>query len=352
MVHDEGPAALPFVRQTVDALFHALNQQIDITNMKLPNSPYPTILRYLHKFITFIAYHPVLEKASPYDRAHHRREFKAYLLAMITQVEESVRYAAQLPSNTIYNPPSSYMKWVRTISAALVGGFNCGSMFFCYLSPGTTDLFPTPELKFIAQDCLTHLSTLCRMWNDHGSIQRDMAEENINSVHYPEFAGLSEDEAKGQLRQLAVYEKKKMDDSLRELRTRAKEVMGPRKGEAVVDQYMLFFRGAESYNAIYEFKTISGTKVSSASGALSPLEASACTNVVGVAHHQAPSAQDMHHHPARTAVASSIPPDTILATPTTHQIPRIDPLMDKIPLKMLPSSSGARARSVRNETVR
>jgi len=320
MVHDEGPAALPFVRQTVDALFHALNQQIDITNMKLPDSPYPTILRYLHKFITFIVYHPVLEKASPYDKAHHRREFKAYLLAMITQVEESVRYAAQLPLNTIYNPPSSYMKWVRTISAEHLASLHCGAMFFCYLSPGTTDLFPTPELKFIAQDCLTHLSTLCRMWNDYGSMQRDMVDANINFVHFPEFAGLSEDEAKAQLRRIAAYEKNKMDDSLRELCTRAKEVMGPRKAEAAVDQYMLFIRGGESYNAIYEFKTISGTKVSSAGGALSPLEdwllaQSARTNVLGEAHHQATSVQDMHHHPVRTAAAPPIPPDDILATP-------------------------------------
>ena len=342
MIHDEGLAPLPFVRQTVDALFDALDQQIDITNMKLPDSPYPTILRYLREFITFLAYHPVLEKASPYDRAYHRREFKAYLLAMITQVEESVRYAAQLPSNPVYNPPSSYMKWVRTISAEHVAAFNCCSMYLCYLSPGATDLFPTPELKFIAQDCLTHLSTLCRMWNDHGSIQRDMADVNINSVHYPEFAGLSEDEAKGQLRRLAAYEKKKMDDSLRELRTRAKEVMGPRKGEAVVNQYMFFFRGSESYNAIYEFKTVSGMKVSSTSGAPSTLEDGVLTP--SAAHPQALSAQDMH--PARIPVVPPIPPGDIPTTPHNPSNTPIDPLMEKISLEVsqeLALSPGARA---------
>jgi len=72
--------------------------------------------------------------SSPYDRVYHQREVKVYLLAMIKQVEESVRYAAQLPSNPIYNPPPSFMKWVRTIPAEHVAAFNCGSMFVCYLS--------------------------------------------------------------------------------------------------------------------------------------------------------------------------------------------------------------------------
>lgn len=32
-----------------------------------------------------------------------------------------------------------------------------------------------------------HLATMCRTYNDYGSIRRDMAEGNLNSADFPEF---------------------------------------------------------------------------------------------------------------------------------------------------------------------
>jgi len=101
--------------------------------------------------------------------------------------------------------------------------------------------------------------------------------------------------------------------------------MRPRKGEVVVDQNILFFRVADSYNAIYEFKTLSGMKVSSASGALSALDDRVLTpsaHGMRKGHHQAPLARDMHHHPTWTA---AVPPARLDNVPQlqTHQIPQI-----------------------------
>ena len=41
----------------------------------------------------------------------------------------------------------------------------------------------------MAQDVARRLSTMCRMYNDYGSVARDRAEGNLNSLNFPEFAG-------------------------------------------------------------------------------------------------------------------------------------------------------------------
>ncbi len=80
------------------------------------------------------------------------------------------------------------------------------------------DVFPTAELKYYSARANRHLSTLCRMENDYGSVTRDRRERNVNSVDFPEFCpgkdGISEAEQKTQLLRLAQYERESYQDTL------------------------------------------------------------------------------------------------------------------------------------------
>ena len=80
------------------------------------------------------------------------------------------------------------------------------------------DLFPTAEQKYYSARANRHLSTLCRMENDYGSVARDRRERNVNSVDFPEFRpgkdGITEAEQKTQLLRLAQYERESYQDAL------------------------------------------------------------------------------------------------------------------------------------------
>ncbi|KAF7375156.1 Ent-kaurene synthase [Mycena sanguinolenta] len=241
MVRDHGTAAQPILRQAFDEIFDALNNNQSIADFDCGDGPFSTMVRTMHKYICFIVDYPTLQNASEYDKAHMRRELKACLLGMTQQTEDNAVYAKQTSWQT---------------AALLLAIF-----FVCHLSP-YADVFLTPELKFISQDCITHMAVLGRIWNDWSSMKRDIAERNISGMNFPEFAGMTEEQIKVQLQRISDYERRCLHASLADLRSAAKEVMGEVNGNKCVDAFELFFRGAEVYNAIYEFKDIGAWKLS------------------------------------------------------------------------------------------
>ncbi|KAJ7671648.1 Ent-kaurene synthase [Mycena polygramma] len=265
MVQDQGMAPLPTLREALVKIFDALNHDQDITNFDFGDGPFSGMVRYVHKYICFIVNYPTSQEAALYDKAHLRRELKAYLLSMMQQTEDNTVYAAQTSWETFVHPAASYLKWVRTLGSEHISGFCASSLFICHLSPHL-EVFPTPELKFIAQDCITHMCVLCRIWNDWGSMKRDIAERNISGMNFPEFVHMTEEEVKAQMRRISDYERRCLHASLAELRRAANEAMGDAKGNKWADSFELFFRGAEIYNGIYELKDISAWKLSLANG--------------------------------------------------------------------------------------
>ena len=259
-LRDQGPEVHSILRTFLDDIFNALNEGRDVRDFERFETSYPEIFRDLHKYICFIVYYPAVQEASDYDQGHSRRELRACLVSMTQQNEDGIRYAAQAPGKRRLNVPASYMKWVRTAASEHIAALAFGSSFICNLSRGT-DVFQTPELKYIAQDCLTYNAVLARIWNDWSSMHRDLTEFNINTVHFPEFSGLDETQIRGEIERIADYEREMMMISLRELRERAKKVLGERKGDACVDAFELFFRASEVYTAIYLYKDLGAAKL-------------------------------------------------------------------------------------------
>lgn len=48
-------------------------------------------------------------------------------------------------------------------------------------------LSSSPLVHYLASDVCRHLASLCRQYNDYGSVRRDNAEGSLNSIDFPEF---------------------------------------------------------------------------------------------------------------------------------------------------------------------
>ena len=47
--------------------------------------------------------------------------------------------------------------------------------------------FPTALTKYLSAELGQHLAVMCRMYHSYGSLARDKAEGNLNSMDFPEF---------------------------------------------------------------------------------------------------------------------------------------------------------------------
>lgn len=124
-------------------------------------------------------------------------------------------------------------------------------------------MFHSPKQKYLAEEVVVHLSTLCRMYNDYGSVGRDREERKLNSINFPDFdvdhgpdategnvesGEMREKRRKGDLMALAEYERECLDHSLRRLEG---EVDG-----AVMEKLRLFVNVTDLYGQIYVARDI------------------------------------------------------------------------------------------------
>jgi hypothetical protein len=149
-------------------------------------------------------------------------ETKNYLLYHVTQLEDNQRFSRQEHygnKNTQFNTPRApYHTWAHTVGAGHVSDPFSFAFMTCRLSGSIqhgTSCFGTVKQKLMAYKMNSHIGSFCRIYNDYGSVGRDRYEHNINSVNFPEFFPLAEDdrvnvetEAKKSLLKAGVYERK------------------------------------------------------------------------------------------------------------------------------------------------
>lgn len=203
----------------------ALTSTTTTTIASPPSSPpLPEIYRPLSKFISYILTHPLITHSHPSDKLHLRAQLLTFLDAHVTQIATNALFSAQNPSRTLTTslcasttPP--YFDWVRSTSAAHTSCPYSFAFVACLISSGRgaqsddedddgdddggrrrrrRPCFVGAWQKYLAADLVMHLATMCRQYNDYGSIVRDRAERNVNSVNFPEFhEGLGLYEANG-----------------------------------------------------------------------------------------------------------------------------------------------------------
>lgn len=145
----------------------------------------------LDRWAKYFLWHPQVRRSSPYDQEILRYELHAQIQSNLTQIRDSKQLSQQFGSTRFLNPRTSFYRWVYTDGAdnsfypfmwafhnCLVGGRS---------SSGEKDCFPTARAKYFAKDLCTHLAVMTRLYNDYSSVGRDHAEQNLNSVDFPEF---------------------------------------------------------------------------------------------------------------------------------------------------------------------
>ncbi|KAL8713321.1 MAG: hypothetical protein Q9220_002520 [cf. Caloplaca sp. 1 TL-2023] len=197
------------------------------------------IAETLTSFVTHQISHPLVKASNPSDQRALIFEIQTFLLAHVTQIEDNARFSSQQKSSCSETSASdsmptiipysdaqvSYFNWVRTTSAdhtscpysfaylsCLLGGAaNIQRQAFASEDDPASSpqsCFPTAKSKYYSQALCRHLATMCRQYNDYGSVARDRAEVNLNSVNFPEFRHEDQEETlKKEVLELAEFER-------------------------------------------------------------------------------------------------------------------------------------------------
>ncbi len=217
----------------------------------------------LTRFTNHVLQHPKVIQSSVSSQRHLRRELENFLLAHITQAEDNMRFAQQKHAahrtTQFSSPKDTYFEWVRTTSANHTSCPYSFAFFNCLISKPGQDYFQGIKQKYLAQDLSRHLATMCRQYNDYGSILRDRAERNLNSINFPEFEAETEDQMmdddgkiesrlKENLYWVAEYERDFLDTIVQRLEEQV--------GQAKMEVLKVFVQVTDLYGQIYVARDI------------------------------------------------------------------------------------------------
>lgn len=269
------------LHQMIDVVFSTEQDGLDGTHgngHEEKDSGYEATLSTLSRFVAHVSNHPAVQAASPWDRESVRRELRTFLQAHVAQNQDNTSFQKLLhhpgPSGRAVQPYASatdtFFHWVRTTSADHTSCPYSFSFVSCLLSAFLVDgreCFPSVQEKYLAAATCRHLATMCRMYNDYGSVVRDAAEGNVNSINFPEYhqpvtsdgAGASVDEQRRALFDLAQYERACLDDALRRLQDVPRST-GDMAVDRVKDRQMaiwkMFCDVTDLYGQIYVVRDI------------------------------------------------------------------------------------------------
>ena len=145
----------------------------------------------LSAFVNYVLTHPKVTHAPCSTQKELRKMLGTFLLAHVTQIEDnthlSSRSSDSITAGFPHSPDRSYFDWVRTTSADHTSCPFAFVFFTCLIEYSCDSVFINIRQKYLAQDMCRHLATMCRQYNDYGSVARDRAESNLNSLDFPEF---------------------------------------------------------------------------------------------------------------------------------------------------------------------
>ncbi|KAK7418727.1 hypothetical protein QQX98_003745 [Neonectria punicea] len=219
----------------------------------------------LTRFITYVTNHEAVLRSSNWDRGNLRQEFRAFLHAHISQLEDNARFAKQQTGETFTSPAQSYFQWVRTTGGNHVACAYSLTFSNCLVSAslgGGQELYPTVSQKYLSTAVTRHLTTMCRMYNDYGSLARDSDERNLNSTHFPEFSSCeSLDSRKRSLSRLAEYEHASLIRTLDKLDQECRDTPGSTLRKDIDSRKLsvlrLFCDVTDLYDQLYVIKDLS-----------------------------------------------------------------------------------------------
>ncbi|KAM7197579.1 ent-kaurene synthase [Rhypophila sp. PSN 637] len=233
------------------------------------------VLLPLQKFCRRALHHPAIQSASSYDRRLVTSELRIYLQTHVTQSEDNLLLQqGKFRQSTMMRDDHSFFRWVRTTSADHTSATYTFYFWACLLSSwvdnsqAQKDCFESTLEKYYAAATCQHMATLCRMYNDLGSISRDRDEGNLNSVDFPEFDNDNKDSAldaataninrkRDELFQLAQYERSCLEDAFSRLaRCEASTGTRNRRKERKMDILRLLWNVTDLWGQMYVLRDL------------------------------------------------------------------------------------------------
>ncbi|KAF4956799.1 hypothetical protein FGADI_3581 [Fusarium gaditjirri] len=224
----------------------------------------------LARFTDSVLNHKDVLRASSCDQATLRQDFRTFMHAHATQLEDNGRFSKQGSSDEFLSPEQSYFQWVNSTGGSHVACAYSFAFSNCLMSANLfqgRDAFPSVTQKYLISSVMRHATNMCRMYNDFGSVARDNAERNLNSIHFPEFSSCngtaqSLDDRKTRLSQIATYEQACLDRAMealeRQSRDDAEDCAGSKEMRKLTI-VRLFCDVTDMYDQLYVIKDLSSS---------------------------------------------------------------------------------------------
>ncbi|TFB00207.1 Copalyl diphosphate synthase [Trichoderma ghanense] len=148
------------------------------------------VAEVLSKYIRHVKTSPIILQSPEPAQLRVMQELEKFLLAHMAHNADNAhrREHQQNRGGASWHDQVPYYDWVRTTGANDTSCPYSFAFFCCLISPGGSHCLASMEQRYLAREMCLHLATLCRQYNDYGSVMRDDAEGNLNSLHFPEFA--------------------------------------------------------------------------------------------------------------------------------------------------------------------
>ncbi|KAI0409841.1 ent-kaurene synthase [Xylaria palmicola] len=238
--------------------------------------PLSQVEYYLHKFTSYLLKHPAVRESPDHVRRNLYSKFTQCMLAHIDYEQDNGCFMAQQQRQTPNQPPAvitfesaqkTYYEWVQETSAKSTQAPSTFLLFSCFVAPKGEPFFIGARQNYLAEALSQHLAALCRQYNDYGSVKRDKAEGNLNSLNFPEFdqvvdgvqqspASRTRDETvmKDDLLYIAEYERGCLNTVSQKLQH---EFLRSRGGDSKFKALKVFIETVDLYGQIYVARDIS-----------------------------------------------------------------------------------------------
>ncbi|KAM0078876.1 hypothetical protein ACKRZS_008742 [Fusarium odoratissimum] len=252
----------------IPLLHHTIDKIINNTRHESPNIG--QVEDTLSRFTNSVLNHKDVPRSSSCDQDTLRQEFRTFMHAHATQLEDNSRFSKQDSDDVFSSLEQSYFQWVNSTGGSHVACAYSFAFSNCLISANLlqgNDAFPSVTQKYLISSVMRHATNMCRMYNDFGSIARDNAERNVNSIHFPEFAlsnGTSQslDDRKKRLSQIATYEQTCLDHAMEALERQSQDDVGDCPGSKEVRKLKivkLFCDVTDLYDQLYVIKDLSSS---------------------------------------------------------------------------------------------
>jgi hypothetical protein len=226
----------------------------------------------LHRFTSYIFEHNAVVQSPEHVRRQLHNELATCMLTHIDHDEDNTRFVAQQREHDLADaspgvtqvlpfasPRGTYYSWVRTTSADNTHSPFTFLFFSCLAATPGEPFFRGVRQHYLSNALSRHLANLCRQYNDYGSVARDQAEGNLNSLNFPEFhepcSQEIRDEAnmKKDLFFIAEYERECLDHAIAKLNT---DMRAGLQGKWKTNALRAFIDTVDLYGQIYVARDI------------------------------------------------------------------------------------------------